>query len=281
MKPSRIETRFAELKQIGRPALVTFVMAGDPDMETSLEILKSLPESGADVIEIGMPFSDPMADGPSIQLAGQRALAGGQTLVKTLKIVSQFRKTDKKTPIILMGYYNPIYIFGVEKFLKKAKSAGVDGLIIVDLPPEEDDELCIPALEAGISFIRLTAPTTNDKRLDTVLTNTSGFVYYVSITGITGTALPKPKEVAVSVARIKAKTDLPVVVGFGVKSPAQATAIGKGADGVVVGSAIVNVIKDSLSKKGTATRKTVPAVKRLIKELAAGVAKAAKKPKNK
>lgn len=281
MKSSRIETRFAELKKIGRPALVTFVMAGDPDMETSLEILKALPESGVDVIEIGMPFSDPMADGPSIQLAGQRALAGGQTLVKTLKIVSQFRKTNKKTPIILMGYYNPIYIFGVEKFLKKAKSSGVDGLIVVDLPPEEDDELCIPALKAGISFIRLTTPTTDDKRLDTVLTNTSGFVYYVSITGITGTALPKPKEVAASVARIKAKTDLPVVVGFGVKSPAQATAIGKGADGVVVGSAIVNVIKDSLSKKDKATRKTVPAVKKIVKELAAGVAKAGKKIKSK
>lgn len=281
MKPSRIETRFAELKEEGRPALVTFIMAGDPDMETSLEILKSLPDAGADVIEVGMPFSDPMADGPAIQLAGQRALAGGQTLAKTLKIVSQFRKTDKKTPIVLMGYYNPIYIYGVEKFLKKAKSSGVDGLIIVDLPPEADDELCIPALELGINFIRLTTPTTDEKRLDTVLNNTSGFVYYVSITGITGAALPKPKEVAASVARIKAKTDLPVAVGFGVKSPAQATAIGKGADGVVVGSVIVNVVKDSLTKKGAATRKTVPAVKKLVKELAAGVAKAGKKPTRK
>lgn len=276
MKPSRIETRFAELKEKGRPALVTFVMAGDPDMETSLEILKSLPDAGADVIEVGMPFSDPMADGPAIQLAGQRALAGGQNLAKTLKIVSQFRKTDKKTPIVLMGYYNPIYILGVEKFLKKAKASGVDGLIIVDLPPEEDDELCIPALDVGINFIRLITPTTDDKRLETVLNNSSGFVYYVSITGITGAALPKPKEVATAVERIKAKTNLPVAVGFGVKSPAQATAIGKGADGVVVGSAIVNVVKDSLSKKGTATRKTVPAVKKLVKELAAGVAKAGK-----
>lgn len=276
MKPSRIETRFAELKEKGRPALVTFVMAGDPDMETSLEILKSLPDAGADVIEVGMPFSDPMADGPAIQLAGQRALAGGQNLAKTLKIVSQFRKTDKKTPIVLMGYYNPIYIFGVEKFLKKAKASGVDGLIIVDLPPEEDDELCIPALDVGINFIRLITPTTDDKRLETVLNNSSGFVYYVSITGITGAALPKPKEVAASVARIKAKTDLPIAVGFGVKTPAQAAAIGKGADGVVVGSAIVNVVKDSLTKKGTPTRKTVPAVKKLVKELAAAVAKAGK-----
>ncbi|MFK7902311.1 MAG: tryptophan synthase subunit alpha [Nitratireductor sp.] len=279
MKPSRIEARFAELKEQGRPALVTFVMAGDPDMETSIEIIKALPKAGADVIEVGMPFSDPMADGPSIQLAGQRALASGQTLAKTLKVVSEFRKEDKKTPIVLMGYYNPIYIYGVEKFLKKAKSSGVDGLIIVDLPPEADDELCLPALEVGINFIRLTTPTTDDKRLDTVLQNTSGFVYYVSITGITGAALPKPKEVAQSVARIKAKTDLPVAVGFGVKSPAQAAAIGKGADGVVVGSAIVNVIKDSLSKKGLATRKTVPAVKKLVSELASGVAKAGKKPK--
>lgn len=276
MKSSRIETRFAELKELGRPALVTFIMAGDPDMETSLEILKSLPDAGADVIEVGMPFSDPMADGPAIQLAGQRALAGGQTLAKTLKVVSQFRKTDKKTPIVLMGYYNPIYIYGVEKFLKKAKASGVDGLIIVDLPPEADDELCIPALEIGINFIRLTTPTTDDKRLDTVLNNASGFVYYVSITGITGAALPKPKEVAASVARIKAKTDLPIAVGFGVKTPAQAAAIGKGADGVVVGSAIVNVVKDSLTKKGTPTRKTVPAVKKLVKELAAAVAKAGK-----
>lgn len=276
MKSSRIETRFAELKELGRPALVTFIMAGDPDMETSLEILKSLPDAGADVIEVGMPFSDPMADGPAIQLAGQRALAGGQTLAKTLKVVSQFRKIDKKTPIVLMGYYNPIYIYGVEKFLKKAKASGVDGLIIVDLPPEADDELCIPALEIGINFIRLTTPTTDDKRLDTVLNNASGFVYYVSITGITGAALPKPKEVAASVARIKAKTDLPIAVGFGVKTPAQAAAIGKGADGVVVGSAIVNVVKDSLTKKGTPTRKTVPAVKKLVKELAAAVAKAGK-----
>ena len=277
MKYNRIETRFNALKQQGRPALVTFTMAGDPDFETSLAIINTLPASGADVIEIGMPFSDPMADGPAIQLAGQRALKGGQTLAKTLQIVSQFRKTNKVTPIVLMGYYNPIYIYGVNKFLKKAKSVGVDGLIIVDLPPEEDAELCIPAMDIGINFIRLTAPTTNAKRLPKVLNNTSGFVYYVSITGITGAAMPNPKEVAASVAHIKAKTDLPVVVGFGVKTAKQATAIGRASDGVVVGSAIVTVIKESLTQKGDATRKTIPAVKKLVKELAQGVAKAAVK----
>jgi len=277
MKSSRIETRFNELNQQGRPAFVTFVMGGDPDYDTSLDILKALPGSGADIIEVGMPFSDPMADGPAIQLAGQRALAGGQTLAKTLKLVSDFRKDDKTTPIVLMGYYNPIYIYGVEKFLKKAKSSGVDGLIIVDLPPEEDEELCIPALEAGINFIRLTAPTTDAKRLETVLKNTSGFVYYVSINGITGSAKPDPKVVAAAVDRIKAKTDLPIAVGFGVRNAAQATAIGKNADGVVVGSAIVSAIQASLSKKGTATRKTLPAVKKLVSEIAKGVHKVKRK----
>lgn len=275
MKTNRIETRFAELKEIGRPALVTFVMAGDPNYETSLDIIKALPGAGADLIEIGMPFSDPMADGPAIQLAGQRALAGGQTLVKTLKIASEFRKSDKTTPIVLMGYYNPIYIMGVEKFLKKAKSAGVDGLIVVDLPPEADDELCLPAMALDINFIRLTAPTTDAKRLPKVLKNTSGFVYYVSITGITGSMAPDPKKVSKAVSLIKAKSNLPVAVGFGVKTAKQATAIGKGADGVVVGSAIVSAIRESLNKKGQPTRKTVPAVVSLVKELAAGVAKAA------
>ena len=220
---NRIDTRFKELAIENRPALITFVMAGDPDPDTSLEIIKSLPNSGVDLIEIGMPFSDPMADGPTIQKAGQRALDAGQTLKKTLSIVRAFRKDDKKTPIVLMGYYNPIYIFGVEEFIKKAKSAGVDGLIVVDLPPEADDELCIPALDAGISFIRLTAPTTDDKRLATVLKNTSGFVYYVSITGITGAAKPDPKKVSAAVTRIKAKTSLPVAVGFGVRTAKQAT----------------------------------------------------------
>ncbi|MGB7287589.1 MAG: tryptophan synthase subunit alpha [Salaquimonas sp.] len=276
MKKTRIDTRFAELAETSRPALVTFVMSGDPDYETSLEIIKSLPAAGADLIEIGMPFSDPMADGPAIQLAGQRALASGQTLKKTLKMVGEFRKTDKTTPIVLMGYYNPIYIYGVEAFVLKAKSVGVDGLIVVDLPPEADDELCLPAMEAGISFIRLTTPTTDDKRLPKVLQNTSGFVYYVSITGITGAAAPDPKKVAASVAHIKEKTDLPIAVGFGVRTAEQAEAIGRGADGVVVGSAIVSTIEASLNKKGEATSKTVKSVVKLVKELANGVAKAGK-----
>jgi len=272
MKKTRIDTRFAELAEIGRPALVTFVMAGDPHYDTSLEILKALPAAGADLIEIGMPFSDPMADGPAIQKAGQRALAGGQNLKKTLAMVGEFRKTDKTTPIVLMGYYNPIYIYGVDKFVKKAKSMGVDGMIVVDLPPEADEELCIPAMEKDISFIRLTTPTTDEKRLPTVLQNTSGFVYYVSITGITGAATPDPKKVAASVAHIKEKTDLPVAVGFGVKTAEQAAAIGKGADGVVVGSAIVSAIEDSLTKKGLPTGKTVKSVVKLVKGLAKGVA---------
>ena len=268
---TRIDTRFAELKSEGRPGLVTFVMAGDPDHETSLEIVKALPAAGADLIEIGMPFSDPMADGPAIQLAGQRALKGGETLRKTLSLVREFRKGDKNTPVVLMGYYNPIYIMGVDVFLKKAKSAGVDGLIVVDLPPEADDELCIPAQAAGINFIRLATPTTDDKRLPTVLNNTSGFVYYVSITGITGAAAPDPKIVAKSVAHIRAKTDLPIAVGFGVKTAEHAAAIGKAADGVVVGTAIVNAIEKSLNRNGEATARTVKAVAKLVKELAKGV----------
>lgn len=271
---TRIDRRFTALKKEQRPALITFVMAGDPDFETSLEIVKALPGAGADLIEIGMPFSDPMADGPAIQLAGQRALAGGQTLKKTLKLVGEFRKQDKDTPIVLMGYYNPIYIYGVDAFLKKAASVGVDGLIVVDLPPEADDELCLPAVDKGISFIRLTTPTTDDKRLPAVLANTSGFVYYVSITGITGTAAPDPAKVAASVSHIKVKTDLPVAVGFGVKTAEQAEAIGRAADGVVVGSAIVSAINDSLGKKGQATGKTVKAVTSLVKALSRGVQKA-------
>lgn len=274
MKKSRIDQRFEELTKLGRPALITYFMSGDPDYETSVEILKALPAAGADLIEIGMAFSDPMADGPAIQKAGQRALAGGQTLKKTIKMVSEFRKTDKKTPIILMGYYNPIYIYGVEKFVKKAKSTGIDGLIVVDLPPEADDELCIPALEAGVSFIRLTTPTTDAKRLPSVLKNSSGFVYYVSVNGITGMAAPDPKKVAQSVAHIKAKTDLPVAVGFGVRSSEQAEAIGRAADGVVVGSAIVSAIENSLTKKGLATKKTVSAATKVVKDLAKGVKRA-------
>ena len=271
MTKTRIDNRFAELKAEGRPGLVTFIMGGDPDAEAALEVLKALPGAGADVIEIGMPFSDPMADGPSIQRAAQRALKGGQTLVKTLKMVSDFRAGDDTTPIVLMGYYNPIYIYGNEKFLDDAKSAGVDGLIIVDVPPEADWELCEPAMERNINFIRLATPTTNAERLPKVLENTSGFLYYVSITGITGAAAPDPNKVANAVAEIKKSTDLPVAVGFGVTSAEQAAAIGKGAEGVVVGSAIVNAIAGSLDDNGSATDKTVPAVVELVSELASGV----------
>src|SRR6188508_1704800 len=219
---TRIERRFAALKQEGRAALVTFTMAGDPDYATSLAIAKALPKAGADVIELGMPFTDPMADGPAIQAAGVRALKAGQTMVKTLALVREFRNGDDATPIVLMGYYNPIYIYGVDRFLNDAKAAGVDGLIVVDLPPEEDDELCLPALKAGLAFIRLATPTTDDKRLPAVLSNTAGFVYYVSITGITGAATPDFGKVAAAVERIKRHTPLPVVVGFGVKSGAHA-----------------------------------------------------------
>src|SRR5687767_3243720 len=234
---TRIDRRFAALRKAARPALVTFVTAGDPDYATSLAILRALPAAGADIIELGMPFSDPMADGPGVQLAGQRALAAGQTMRKTLAMVEAFRKKDDETPIVLMGYYNPIYIFGVDAFLSAAKAAGIDGLIVVDLPPEEDDELCIPALKAGINFIRLATPTTDDARLPAVLNNTSGFVYYVSMTGITGSALPDTTKVAAAVRRIKGHTELPVCVGFGVKTAEQARVIGAAADGVVVGTA--------------------------------------------
>jgi tryptophan synthase alpha chain len=268
---TRIDRRFAAVKKEGRPALATFTTAGDPDLETSLAIIKALPAAGADLIEIGMPFSDPMADGPAIQASGQRALKGGQTLKKTLAMVRTFREGDADTPIILMGYYNPIYIYGNAAFITDAKSAGVDGLIIVDLPPEADDELCIPALAAGLNFIRLATPTTDDKRLPAVLKNTSGFVYYVSITGITGMASPEPAKVAKAVERIKRHTTLPVAVGFGVKTAEQARAIGAAADGVVVGSAIVGAVAASLDGQGRATKKTVSAVTELVAELARGV----------
>ena len=268
---TRIEKRFAKLKADGRAALVTFTMAGDPDTATSLEVIKALPKAGADMIEIGMPFTDPMADGPAIQAAGVRALAAGQTLAKTIQMVRDFRRGDDDTPIVLMGYYNPIYIYGVDKFLVDAKAAGVDGLIVVDLPPEEDDELCIPALKAGLNFIRLATPTTDDKRLPTVLNNTSGFVYYVSITGITGSAAPEPAKVSAAVGRIKKHTKLPVAVGFGVRDAASARAIAEGADGVVVGSALVEVVRKSLDKDGKAQGQTAKAVAALVSELAEGV----------
>ncbi|CAH1656963.1 MULTISPECIES: tryptophan synthase subunit alpha [unclassified Chelatococcus] len=268
---SRIDAKFAAVKAEGRAALVTFVTAGDPDHDTSLAIIKALPGAGADLIEIGMPFTDPMADGPAIQLSSQRALKGGQTLTKTLAMVAAFRQTDNETPIILMGYYNPIYIYGVPRFVADAKAAGVDGLIVVDLPPEEDAELCLPALEAGVAFIRLATPTTNDKRLPTVLANTSGFVYYVSINGITGSATPDFAEVGLAVDRIKAHTHLPVVVGFGVKSRAHSAEVAKVADGVVVGSALVDAVRRSLDADGKAGTGTVDAVIDLVRELAAGV----------
>jgi tryptophan synthase alpha chain len=267
---TRIARRFAALKAEGRAALVTFVTAGDPDLETSLAILKALPQAGADVIEVGMPFSDPMADGPAIQASGLRALHGGQTMVKTLEMIRRFRAGDDATPIVLMGYYNPIYSYGNARFLADAKAAGVDGLIIVDLPTEADDELCLPARAAGINFIRLTTPTTDAHRLPVVLEAASGFVYYVSINGITGSAAPDETAVAAAVGRIKAATDLPVAVGFGVRTPAQAAAIARGADGVVVGSAIVQAIAGSLAD-GKATAATLPAVTALVSALAAGI----------
>jgi tryptophan synthase alpha chain len=268
---SRIDRRFADLKREGRAGLITFTMAGDPDARTALDIMKALPGAGADVIELGMPFTDPMADGPAVQAAGRRALEAGQTMKKTLAMVRTFRKDDDATPIVLMGYYNPIYVYGVERFLKDAGAAGIDGLIVVDLPPEEDEELCLPALKAGLSFIRLATPTTDDKRLPAVLANTSGFVYYVSITGITGAATPDPDRVHAAVARIKRHTALPVAVGFGVRTARQARAIAKGAEAVVVGSALVSAIKDSLDKNGKATARTVKAVTTLVSELAGGV----------
>ena len=268
---TRIDTRFAALKKQGRAALVTFTTAGDPDYDTSLALLKALPAAGADIIEMGMPFSDPMADGPAIQASSQRALKAGQTMKKTLAMVREFRKGDNDTPLVLMGYYNPIYVYPVDAFIKDCVDAGVDGLIVVDVPPEQDDELCIPALNAGLNFIRLATPTTDAKRLPTVLTNTSGFVYYVSIAGITGTKAPDPGEVHAQVALIKGQTELPVAVGFGVKTPDQARAIADGADGVVVGSALVKIIEDALDEAGKPAPSTVEKVTKLVRSLADGL----------
>ena len=268
---TRIDARFAELKKQGRSAFITFVMAGDPDAATSLEIIKALPRAGSDVIEIGMPFTDPMADGPSIQAAGLRALKAGMTLKKTLAMVREFRKADDVTPLVLMGYYNPIYIYGVDQFLADAKAAGVDGLIVVDLPPEEDSELCLPAVKAGLNFIRLATPTTDDRRLPAVLANTSGFVYYVSVTGITGSAAADSAAVAQAVARIKRHTKLPVCVGFGIRTPEAVRAIAANADGAVVGSALVEILRNSLDSDGRASAKTVDAVAGFAASLAKGV----------
>lgn len=272
---TRIDTRFAELRKQGRSAFVTFLMAGDPDPATSLAVIKALPQAGADIIEIGMPFTDPMADGPAIQAAGLRALKSGMTLKKTLDLVRAFRKDDDTTPIVLMGYYNPIYIHGVDRFLSDAKQAGVDGLIIVDLPPEEDDELCLPAMQAGLNFIRLATPTTDDKRLPAVLANTSGFVYYVSITGITGAAAANATQVGEAVARIKRHTKLPVCVGFGIRTPEAARDIARAASGAVVGTALVDALAKSLDSEGRATSGTVKAVAELAASLAQGVRGAA------
>ena len=258
---TRIDDKFAALAQEGKKAFVAYIMAGDPDFDTSLEVVKGLPAAGVDVIELGLPFTDPMADGPTIQLAGQRALEGGMTLNKTLELARKFREGDQTTPIVMMGYYNPIYSHGVESFLKEAKEAGIDGLIIVDLPPEEDSELCLPAQAAGLNFIRLATPTTDDKRLPRVVQNTSGFVYYVSITGITGSAEAQAEDVSPEVARIKAASGLPVIVGFGVNTPEKSRAIAEVADGVVVGSAIVSRIA-----KGD----SVPDVLAFVKSLSDG-----------
>ena len=276
MSSTRIDRRFAALRAERRAALVTFTMAGDPDPDTALAILKALPAAGADVIELGMPFTDPMADGPAIQAAGLRALHAGQTMKRTLALVRDFRRGDDATPVVLMGYYNPIYVYGPERFLADAKAAGVDGLIVVDLPPEEDAELCLPALKAGLNFIRLATPTTDDKRLPAVLKNTSGFVYYVSITGITGSAAPDPDKVKAAVARIKRHTKLPVCVGFGVRTAEQARAIAQTGDGVVVGSALVETVRQSLDANGKATKATVSSVADLVRALADGVRGAAK-----
>ena len=268
---SRLEARFAELKAAGRGGLVTFITAGDPDGETSLALLRRLPAAGADIIELGMPFSDPMADGPAIQASSLRALKAGATLAKTLELVRRFREEDQSTPIILMGYYNPIYSMGVEAFLAEATAVGVDGLIIVDLPPEEDDELCRPAIEAGLHWIRLATPTTDDARLPVVLTHTSGFLYYVAIMGITGTKSADEDEIRRAVARLKAHTELPVAVGFGIKTPQQAAVVAEAADAAVVGSALVERIRVNLDDVGKAKEGLVEDVVGLIGSLAEGV----------
>ncbi len=268
---TRITRRFAALKEEGRSGLITFVTAGDPDYDTAAEILNGLAEAGADLIELGMPFSDPMADGPAIQVSSQRALRAGQTLKKTLKMVRDYRARDADTPIILMGYYNPIYIYGVDEFLSDAVEAGVDGLIMVDLPPEEESELCLPAIEAGVNFIYLTAPTTTEKRLPRVLENASGFVYYVSITGITGTRSATSADIRPHVDRIRAHTDLPIAVGFGITTPDQAADIAGIADAAVVGSAVVKVITDNLDENGRAKPGLAGKVHDFVRSLADGV----------
>ena len=273
VRQTRLDRKFAALQSEGRKAFIAFVTAGDPDPETSFSILSGLPAAGADIIELGMPFTDPMADGPSIQAASQRALEAGQTLEKTLAMIARFRAEDDTTPMVLMGYYNPVFIYGVDRFIADAVSAGVDGLIIVDLPAEEDSELCLPAMEGGLNFIRLVSPTTDDARLLNVLENTSGFVYYVSITGITGSAAPDVSKVSDNVARIKGRTNLPVAVGFGIRTPEQANAIASVADGAVVGSALVDVIGETVKDGDKAATDCVARVLTLASDLAEGVHK--------
>ncbi len=276
MSAGRIEYRFAKLKREGRAGLITFTMMGDPDIETSFEILKGLPAAGADLIEIGAAFTDPMADGPVIQVAGQRALKAGITLTKTLDLVRRFRATDQETPLILMGYYNPIYIYGPTRFIKDALTAGLDGVIVVDLPPEEDEELCIPAIDAGLCFIRLATPTTDDRRLPAVLAHTTGFVYYVSITGITGAAGAQTTSTADAIKRLRRHTSLPLAVGFGIKTPDDAAKVARVADAAVVGSALVSALASSLDGEGRRRGATVEAVLGLVRDLAAGVRAARK-----
>ncbi len=271
---SRIAARFADLKAEGRAGLVTYLACGDPDRASFEKILAGLPGAGADLIELGMPFSDPMADGPAIQAASRRALKSGMTLAKTLEVLRRFRKSDADTPVVLMGYYNPIYRHGVKRFLKEAKEAGCDGLIVVDLPPEHDEELCLPALAAGIDFIRLATPTTDDQRLPAVLRHASGFIYYVAIAGITGTKSAESGQVAQAVARLKRHTGLPVAVGFGIKNPAQAAEVSRGADAAVVGSALVETIAGNLDKKGRARPGLEAALLKHVKALAKGVRQA-------
>ena len=273
----RIKQRFEVLQEAGHGGLVTFTMMGDPDIETSFDILRGLPAAGADIIEIGSPFTDPMADGPVIQVAGQRALKAGITLEKTISLVRRFREEDSETPLVLMGYYNPIYIYGVARFLSDALEAGLDGLIIVDLPPEEDGELCLPALEAGLDFIRLTAPTTDDARLPRVVANSSGFVYYISITGITGTAGASANSINTAITRLRRHTDLPIAVGFGIKTPEQAAAVAASADAAVVGSAIISAIESSLDNSGAATPQTVDSALSFVRALSAAVRQSTRK----
>lgn len=264
--PSRLENCFAALKQQNRPALVSYLTAGDPDAETSRRLLHGLPAAGVDIIELGMPFSDPMADGPAIQKAALRALKNGQTQAKTLEMVRSFREENSTTPIVLMGYYNPIFCYGVERFLADAASAGVDGLIVVDLPPEHDEELCQPAAQHGIDFIRLATPTTDAKRLPKVLANASGFIYYVSVAGVTGGNAPTPERLESSVAQLREHTDLPIAVGFGIRTAEQAATIGRFSDAVVVGSALVDCIEHANTPD-----KAVERVHGLVSELAESV----------